>query len=298
MTSSEILTDEQLLNEVKVRLLERQRTNHSNENSLLEEELRTLSLRLRESERGKSDFLSNVRNEINNPLTSILGLSLSIMKMTPDEKVRKLSDLIHQQAFELDFQMRNIIAAAEIESGVINPVSAHIDIESLLQAQVDYLNLKVHSSGVKVDIKVEPPRASFSTDPNLLQAIVSNLLANAIEFSNPESEVLLVAHVFEDSLRLLVKDFGIGIKSEKQAIIFDRFRQLDSGTTKVHHGQGLGLAIVREFVSMLNGEIQLTSEEHKGTSVILQIPQLALELTSQDRTKFGNEILFASPEEF
>src|SRR6187431_2378794 len=78
----------------------------------LEEEIRYLSLKLREAEQGKSDFLSNVRNEINNPLTSILGLTARMIESEKDEKRCKLARLVHQEVFELDYQIRNILAAS------------------------------------------------------------------------------------------------------------------------------------------------------------------------------------------
>jgi signal transduction histidine kinase len=290
-------TDKQLIDELTKRR-EGSLENGTKKYQELEEELRHLSSKLREAEQGKSDFLSNVRNEMNNPLTSILGLSKSISGLTHDEKVIQLSRLIHLEAFELDYQIRNIIAAAEIESGEIKLLPTRVDIVSLIENQISYLQPRSHTSHISIDHQTSRPKLLFNTDAYLFQTIITNLLANAVEFSKKEAEVIIKAWMEDDKLFVEVSDSGIGIEPEMQKRIFERFLQLDNGSTKLHRGQGLGLAIVTEFVSLLDGGIKFNSQTEQGTTVTLQIPKLDSESVTTDSSSFGNEILFNEVEEF
>jgi signal transduction histidine kinase len=269
--------------------------NRSPEYHALENEVRSLSGKLREAEQGKSDFLSHVRNEINNPLTSVLGLAESISFISKEEKIRRLAALIHEQAFELDFQMRNIIMASEIEVGAINPMYANVDIMSLVESQIDYLRLKINSAKAVVTLQA-PDSVEHPTDSYLLQSILSNLLANAIEFSGAAKKVDVKILAYGNRLIINITDFGEGISIDKQQLLFSRFKQLDSRTTKLHRGQGLGLAIVHELVNILGGTIELNSSEEKGTSITMTFltPDVDLNATSS----YGNDVIFSDGEEF
>jgi signal transduction histidine kinase len=261
----------------------------------LEEEIKSLSIKLREAERGKSDFLSNVRNEINNPLTSVLGLAESISFISKEEKIRRLASLIHEQAFELDFQMRNIIIASEIEMGAIQPMIAQVDIMSLVESQIDYLRLKVNSSQVAIALQATDS-VIHPTDSYLLQSVLSNLLANAIEYSGAARKVDVKILTNDRGLLISITDFGEGISIDKQRLLFSRFKQLDSRTTKLHKGQGLGLAIVHELVTILGGTIELNSSEKCGTSITMTFPKP--DVTPNVTSSYGNDVIFSDGEEF
>jgi len=262
----------------------------------LEDEVRRLSMKLQESEKGKSQFLSNVRNEINNPLTAILGLASSIVGITTEEKVRRMSTHIYQQAFELDFQMRNIIVASEIEMGDIKPMSSRVNIVTLLEDQIAYLKPKLDAMDVTIKLQL-PDLLKFYTDPYLLQTICTNLLTNAIEYSGPNKIVIVDAYQLDEQLTISVTDFGKGIEPEKQKVIFERFRQAETGQTKSHPGHGLGLTIAHELTEILNGSIELNSSLGKGTAIKIQIPALHHEGTSSLSIS-GSELLFSDGEVF
>jgi signal transduction histidine kinase len=265
----------------------------------LEEEIRYLSLKLREAEQGKSDFLSNVRNEINNPLTSILGLTARMIEIGKDEKVSRLSRLVHHEVFELDYQMRNIFAASEVEAGEVKLLPSHVDILALIETQIQYLQPRTQVNNVKIQyINDSPPDTHFFTDASLLQTIIVNLLANAVEFSENNTVTIIRSKIEEDFLSIHVQDFGAGIDASLQKRIFERFQQLDSGSTKEHRGQGLGLAIVVEFVGMLGGGVSCDSHAKLGTIISIKLPALAAVSTSTNSTSFGNEILFNEGEQF
>src|SRR5687768_5674634 len=131
------LTDKELLEELQNRFSENKKS--LEELSTLTKQLQALNDKLKESEKIKSLFLANIRNEMNDPLTSILGLSKNIQ--SPDnsqwEKTRAMAALIHAEAFNLDFQLRNIFAAAELESGELELEVVQVDIYTLAKNVVD-----------------------------------------------------------------------------------------------------------------------------------------------------------------
>jgi signal transduction histidine kinase len=296
MKHTTLLTNDELIAELKLRM-SYDFSNSRNAESDCDEEIARLSAKLTASEKCKSQFLSNVRNEINNPLTAILGLASSIRGLSPSEKVRHLSTMIYDQAFDLDFQMRNIIAAAEIESGDLVPLSARINVVNVLQDQLTYMQSRIDEKRINVRLEVEDT-LRFRTDGYLLQTICMNLFANAIEYSSRNKSVIVTACQSGENLLIQVIDFGIGIDPEKQELIFERFHQADAGGTKLHRGHGLGLTIARQLVQLLGGKLSLHSTSGNGTTVKIELPPLPEDKNFIGASGSGNELLFSGGEEF
>ncbi len=129
-----------------------------------------------------------------------------------------------------------------------------------------------------------------------MRLILINLLANAIEFGAEAGYAAVSAQATINGLVLKVSDDGEGILKDDQQAIFDRFRQLDSGTTKCHRGHGLGLSIVRSLVDMLEGELQIESDKGKGCVVTITLPQPDVEV--KDVAQEGNLFIFDDAEQF
>jgi signal transduction histidine kinase len=233
------------------------------ETAMFEDEILQLSARLRQSESGKSQFLSNVRNEINNPMASIIGLAASIVGLSTEEKVKRMSSLIQKQATQLDFQMRNIIMAAEIELGAVCPSPSRVNVNSLVDDQLNYFNHAIVEKNIEVSICISD-RLRFQTDSQMLQLICLNLIANAIEFCGARRQIIIEAGVNDKQLEISVIDFGLGFNVTRQAEIFQRFSQLESGVCKTHKGHGLGLCIVNDLISSLQGTLTISSQPDTG----------------------------------
>lgn len=243
--------------------------------------LEELNKKLVESEELKSSFLSNIRNEINNPLTSVLAMSELIItgdEMPEPETLKSIIGLIHKDAFDLNFQLRNIFAAAELEAGEAQPAFTNTDVDSVLSDCISSLGQRSAGKNVKIifEIPQEMKGTPFRTDAEKLHRIFLNLLSNAIEYSNDGGEVQ--ASVWADSGRLVltVRDFGVGIDRKDQKAIFERFRQLESGATKHHAGHGLGLSIVKASVELLGGTINVESSTGKGALFTVTLPEAEL----------------------
>jgi signal transduction histidine kinase len=138
----------------------------------------------------------------------------------------------------------------------------------------------------------------FYSDPEKIYLILSNLFSNAIQFTDNNGSVEIGADIEEGTLRLFIKDSGVGIPADSQSTIFNRFRQLDEGSTKKYGGHGLGLSITKALLEQINGTIDLHSEMEKGTTFSICIREEEKSQGENDiASADGNDFLFHSANE-
>lgn len=290
------ITDEELLLELKKRLDENK--NAIEELRQLNEELKVVNRKLGESEALKSHFISNITNEIINPFTSILGLSRSILSVKKEDWKRVISmvALIHSEAFNLDFQLKNIFVAAKIEAGEIYPEIMRVDIYNLTKSVVESFKFEAKKKNLELilefDINDESEEVYlFKTDPEKIRLILTNLLSNAVKFSLEDDKInIRVWRENDGQVRMMVQDYGTGISPDNQKIIFDRFRRIDSGINSLNRGHGLGLSINKALIDCLNGKIEIESNIGDGSIFTVFIPE-SVEETEGFATD-GNEFMF------
>lgn len=291
------LTDEQLLLQLKDRFDEKNKA--LQEADLLTKQLQGVNNLLKESESLKSHFISNITNEIINPFTSIIGLSRNILASGEQswEKVRNMVSLIHTEAFNLDFQLKNIFTAAKIEAGESVPEISNSNVSEIVKSVAEEFKQEADKSGVNITVnsKLQEGDCFFKTDPAKLKLVLLNLLSNAVKYSYEEGNVEITVEKKENLLVLSVRDYGTGISKENQQIIFNRFKRIDSGINSLNRGHGLGLSIIKAIMDLLNGDVEIESKEGKGALFMLSIP----ESDEQDVDTFaddGNEFFFDDDE--
>jgi signal transduction histidine kinase len=289
------LTDKELLIELDKRI--------SSSSILLEQqekllqELEHVNKQLVESETVKSQFLSNIRNEINNPLTAILGLAKSLANSFNNEvTVIRNGKLIYEEAFDLNFQLNNVFIAAELESGEFVPEIGFANIKELVDQVLEDFKHKSAENKLTVSIENNLENNIYRTDSGKIHTIITNLFSNAIKFNHPNQSIIVKLNKIGQELCITIQDFGIGIELEDQTKIYDRFRQLQSGMTKEYGGHGLGLSIVKELLNLLKGRIVLESELNRGSSFSIFIPEAA-EQEDLNTTLGGNEFIFEGGDE-
>ncbi len=261
------LSDEQLLGELARRIDERNLAYAKLES--INQELNTANKKLMESEKLKSNFLSNARNEIINPLSSILSMAQSIayQEDTPLEEARNLAVFIYKEAFDLDFQLKNIFASAEIEAGEAFCEYYRINLVELVSNQIATFKQFANDQGVKLRIenKLDKDYALIKSDPVKLQIIIDNLLVNAIRWSDKSGTVTIRLSTQNNQHIIAIADQGLGIAPEDQKRVFDRFITLKPGVHDIKQGHGLGLSIANAYAELLDGEINLESTEGEGS---------------------------------
>lgn len=288
------MTDDQLIKELSIRFAQSRKA--FSDLSVVNRKMLEMNERLERSESLKSNFLSNIRNEINNPLNSIIGLTGQLAQIAAgNEEITSKASLIVAEANSLDFQLRNIFMAAELEAGEVNPRCTKVHIDSFLRTQVDSF---LHSAAKKkVLLNLTPLKNKnagiVAIDFEKFQIVVSNLLANAIEYS-VENGVVEISYSVDRSgvVQISVQDHGVGIAPEGQQRIFDRFVQLDSGTTRSHLGHGLGLSITKALVELMQGSIDLISAPGAGTRFTVSVPPCSILDDESSFSEAGNLFLF------
>ncbi|MEZ5071383.1 MAG: HAMP domain-containing sensor histidine kinase [Bacteroidales bacterium] len=266
-------------------------------NAKLTDDLQQVNAKLADSESLKSHFVSNITNEIINPFTSIMGLSKSILAVKKEDwkRVITMVAMIHSEAFNLDFQLRNIFVAAKIEAGEIQAEISQVDIVQLIRNAMEQFQLEAKKRDVKLVhenylVPNSGNRYFFNGDAEKIKLILSNLLSNAVKFSFEGSQVQIRTEEEDGELLLVVRDFGTGISEANQKIIFDRFKRLDSGINSINRGHGLGLSITKALLDIMDGTIKIDSEKNNGASFEIRLAR-APEETGHTAMS-GSEFLF------
>jgi signal transduction histidine kinase len=253
-----------------------------------------LNRQLSKCEATRTHFISNIRNEIINPFASIHGLAkLIINDQNQDWKnVASIASMIHKESFMLDFQLANIFSAAEIESG-LSPVNLYnSNISELFKTEIENFDLYAQKRNIKIDLTNKAEENFVVTDIAKIKLILVNLLMNAINFSNDNSEIIVDYKITEDVFSLSVKDFGIGLSIEDQEKIFNRFSKANNEINSINIGLGLGLSVIASHLELLEGAIEIDSELDKGSTFKVNIPIHSVESENLDMANSENEFFF------
>lgn len=292
------ITDELLIDELKVRIFRYREA--VEELQKLNDELKEVNKKLQESESLKSHFLSNISNEIVNPFTSILGLSKTIMEIDKENfpKAKEMAEYIYLEAFNLDFQLKNIFAAAEIEAGETSPLISNVEIIDILSEISEQFKFDMQKKNIKFEFlnKIEKPKFVFKTDGEKVALIISNFFNNAVKYSKKNSKITVLVSLENKKLKISVIDLGIGISHQKQQKIFDRFNKLEKGINSIDRGHGIGLSICKALTELLDGEIQFQSTENEGSEFTLILPEANID--SNNFSTDANKIFFGEDEIF
>ncbi len=237
---------------------------------LYEEELKLAKRKAEESDKLKSSFLANMSHEIRTPMNAILGFS-SLLKeeSLKDEQRNYYIDIINNKGKDLIRIISDIIDISRIEAGdlemKIEPVHVY---EFIKDIYTEYKSDAVISTrnGLRFRLNLpEKRKVVVNTDPVRLKQVLINLIQNAIKFTSDGYIEIGFSFTPDNKIRFFVKDSGIGIPKDKQALIFDRFRQVDDSHTREYGGTGLGLSISENLVTRLGGTLSLVSEPGQGS---------------------------------
>ncbi|GIZ09170.1 ATP-binding protein [Flavobacterium sp. UMI-01] len=227
----------------------------------------------------KEEFLSNMSHEIRTPLNGILGFTdLLLNNPSLNSEGKNQLEYIKLSGGILKVIVNDILDLAKIESGEITLVVKPFSIFKLIQLIQDTFSVKMAKKNIsfKISIDKDVPEILYGDSVRLSQ-ILFNLINNAVKFTPNHGKVKLSIKLEDEedqwySIKIMVKDTGIGIPQDKLEAIFDPFMQLDSVNQAKQEGAGLGLAISKKIVEQMNGEIQVESELEIGTKFTLLVP--------------------------
>lgn len=258
-----------------------------------------------ESNKLKTEFIQNMSHEIRTPMNGILGFSeLLDNPALSEEKRKRFIEIIRNSTSQLLHIIDDLMEISVLESKQIKVNENPVCLNDLLFELFSVFNLKAKKSNTSLVLKNElsDQESTILTDKDKLNKVLGNLLENALKFTT-EGTVELGYKLKDRELEIFVKDSGIGIKPEKQKLIFERFSQAEKELSKKIGGLGLGLSIAKENVELLGGKITVISALGKGAVFFVTIPYKQVNLAPKiekektDENKKKYTILVAEDEE-
>ena len=220
----------------------------------------------------KSEFLANMSHEIRTPINGVLGMTGLLLETPLNPQQRKYAETSLQSAESLLVLINDILDFSKIESGKLKLELIAFDLPALINSVIDLLTPKAQAKNIDLlaFTMTDIPHYVMG-DPGRIRQIISNLVDNAIKFTN-QGYVKLILDLEPEAnsdgtttLKISVKDTGVGIPEDAQTYIFDKFTQADASTTRKFGGTGLGLAICKQLAEMMGGTVGLESKPGAGS---------------------------------
>jgi signal transduction histidine kinase/CheY-like chemotaxis protein/streptogramin lyase len=248
-------------------------------------EIEHLLVETQQAARAKSEFLANMSHEIRTPLNGIMGMTELVLQSTLTGEQADFLRLVKVSADSLLIVVNDILDFSRIEAGRLELDSTEFDLAELLRDAMAPLEAMARKKGLVLWQRLAPAAPTrLVGDPGRLRQVLLNLAANAVKFTETGSVGIVVEeaaisdpdmpgaptsgppHEAMRRIHFQIRDTGIGIAAEKQALIFEPFRQADGSTTRRYGGTGLGLSISRRLVSLMGGRIWVESQPGAGST--------------------------------
>ncbi len=281
-------SDQQLLDEIGRRFDEKKAS--IEEMEFMTKKLLELNEKNKEAQDVKSKFLSLIKNEFNNPMSSLLNLVNMIEKKVEDPKIKELSSMMNMELLKLDFSLKNIFSASEIEAGETGNDYSEVNIEEIFEELVEYFKYLIEEKNLTLNYHAECEKSIIS-DSQKINIILLNLISNACEYSYNDSQIDIKLACDENSYIIKVEDSGEGVSKDHAKDIYNRFSHFESGNTRRTAGLGLGLSVARGFAEALDGSIDNITNDGK-TIFIVTLPKVNKEDVDLSQGFGANEFMF------
>lgn len=222
----------------------------------------------------KDEFLATISHELRNPLNAILGWAhmMRLGNLTP-ANIERAVETIYRNAKSQSQLVSDLLDVSRIISGKLRLDVRTIDLLQIVNAAVDSIRPAADAKDIRLQTMLDPSAGPISGDADRLQQVVWNLLTNAVKFTPKGGRIQVKVQRIDSHVEIMVSDSGVGISKEFLPYVFDRFRQADASTTRIHGGLGLGLSIVHQLVDLHGGTVSVRSEgEGKGATFTVNLP--------------------------
>ena len=222
----------------------------------------------------KSDFVATVSHELRTPLTLILAPLEQLSAATiPPADWRVQIDRAQRNALRLMNRVNDILDFSKAEAGKFELFPAPIDLNKAVGVLAEDAAMVAKGKGCTLTCSIDPALGTVFLDPRHFEKILLNLVSNAIKFTPAGGTVHLAVTALDgERFELAVQDSGIGIAPDKLPLLFQRFSQIDNSATRHYSGTGIGLALVKDLVELMGGEVGVNSEPGRGSCFFVRLP--------------------------
>jgi GAF domain-containing protein len=245
------------------------------QNARLFREIEEKSAQLEVANKHKSEFLANMSHELRTPLNAIIGFSEALsdrMFGEVNEKQAEYLKDIHESGRHLLSLINDILDLSKIEAGRMELDLSTFHLPTALGNAMTLIRERAQRHGIQLELEVDERLGEFTGDERKFKQIMLNLLSNAVKFTPDGGRIAVSATNGADRVEIAVKDTGIGIAPEDQALVFEEFRQVGRDRMRKAEGTGLGLALTKRFVELHGGVIRLESAPGKGSTFTVLLP--------------------------
>ncbi|MDF2522760.1 MAG: resE11 [Clostridiales bacterium] len=235
----------------------------------------------------KSSFIANISHELRTPITVILSAAqLLEMKLASTAEMEKLYNykyinIVKQNCRRLLRLVNNIIDVTKVDAGFMGLHLQNVNIVNLIEKITMSVAEYAKAKNINVIFDTSIEEKTMAVDPDKIERIILNLLSNAIKFTERNKDIHVSVYELNMELIISIKDSGKGIPSEKFSQIFERFNQINEILSRSHEGSGIGLSLVKAFIEMHGGAIEVESELEKGSVFTIKLPIKVIESIQQ-----------------
>ena len=248
--------------------------------------------RIKEKNKFKTEFLSNVAYDIKKPINKIFETNNNLIENKGkynSENINNHTRLVKQNCYRLIRLLSNVEYVSRIDNGTCTLELRKCDIVKLVENIVKISKTYTDKKGIDISFKSEVNKKILSLDIDKVEKIILNILSNAIKFTDTGGRIDINLYMQNEQVCISIKDTGIGIPKDKTEVIFENFEQLDTTLSRGCEGTGMGLSVVKKLANLNNIKINVESELNKGSEFIITLPNNIVSKNIKLQDKFAQD---------